>query len=880
MASRWIVPTTATNSLDGASSIVPGALALESHLRKLCDAILELLPDEKRPGSVLKEVLPSLIPVICSCLPSTSEIRRELEAWEHRSAQLIRLATMHSSNGAAEFQARLERTTLLANRAIESIEFLKGWMRDADSASAQRGSIDSADSAGSSSFPSAESHLRELCLGLEGLLQTSPDHGSVLSQVIPSLAHLFVDCDDSCLEQLKAERRAYEVSAIQLLEIAATLSIHAANELRQRVARSLASAARAIRSLEAMRTTTGPGNGASDDRGDSDVSELIPGTQQPPVEAVGESDRARAEDLYAEAGRYQQQRDYEAAERLFTEALRFDPSFRLAYLHRGRVRLHLRQPAQAIVDLDAAIRLSSDDSLGFGSRGDALVLCGRFQDAIADYSRALELRPDNRVVRYNRAVAFRQAGNLSEAWDELALLVEIEPDNAALYLNRGMICVARGERHAAIREYRKAVSLQPDSIEATERLWELQRAKQSESKTDSQVPDLGGQSDREVQVDDGDIPLIPLGGPERISDDAISQILTDDSIPSASPSPDRTARTQSLNAAVTAGDQVIPVEEANSERQRTSKSRPGEATKSQEGVVSQSTQATVNSARQHQSSGIVDRQSNPDVESESGYQITIQCPSCQSPSSVRWDRLQSGKVLACRRCGGGFTSEEDGTLLSVEKGADGKWRRMIRRPTPWHKLRWVQGSVLSGLLAVTLLFLLTRPTRITEPELPEDLEPRAKLFAEAWLKKDYRIIRRLTHPAEGPQLFAWHKKHPAPELKQKPKIAVEVISDEPPVATLIVRLDGFKAADGSPRELALDWKEQNGQWLFLPTSETRLSSRTRAHIPGPAPAVVVMTGVSICPHRGSFAANSMMSPAIAIVNDPAGSLFPFWSDRS
>ena len=211
------------------------------------------------------------------------------------------------------------------------------------------------------------------------------------------------------------------------------------------------------------------------------------------------------------------------------------------------------------------------------------------------------------------------------------------------------------------------------------------------------------------------------------------------------------------------------------------------------------------------------------------YQITIYCPSCQSPSTIRWDRLQPGKVLACRNCGDGFTSRPDGTLMSVEKGSDGKWRMQNRREPRWFESRRVAGSAATALLICIATFVAMRPAKVVQQELPEDLETRVQVFAEAWLKKDYQIIRRLTHPSHGPQLFAWHKKNPAPDSKQKVKINVEVVKDVPPVAMLVVRFDGLKPPESPSRELFLNWKEQNGEWLFLPTTETRISARLGAH---------------------------------------------------
>ena len=50
------------------------------------------------------------------------------------------------------------------------------------------------------------------------------------------------------------------------------------------------------------------------------------------------------------------------------------------------------------------------------------------------------------------------------------------------------------------------------------------------------------------------------------------------------------------------------------------------------------------------------------------------CPSCGISSTVRWDKLQLGKVLACPRCQKNFTVKGDGRLNEVIKDRQGRWK--------------------------------------------------------------------------------------------------------------------------------------------------------------------------------------------------------------
>lgn len=788
------------------------ALRLEGPLRKCCEALMELLPESEEQASLLMDVLPSLLPQIRATIPPTLPMRRELQTWEERSGQLIQLAQLHCESAAEELSRKLQRATELAHKAIHSLECLAETSSTSEDSTAAKGSNRCA----AERHRPMEVHLREFCRVVLELLRASSEHGSVLSQTIPSMTAVFADLDFSSLDQMKAERRSRETTVVSLIAMAATLSDQAAKDLRQRVARSLASAARVIRALEAMQTTASPAASPvyRSDFADSALSDAeilaAPGTS---VETgadgnISDSERERALESYRRAGLCQQQQDFASAERLYGEALQADPAFRLAYLHRGRVRLLRGHPQLAVDDLNEAIRLSAEDTLAFSSRGDALALCGQFSKAIVDYSRALELRPDSRVVRYNRAVAYRQQGMLDAAWEELELLSRLDSTNASVYLNRGLVCLALGERDRAVREFRNAIDCQPDCEEAMARLKELAPSETSDSIS------IGQASDADVARRQAR-PARRRPPGAALSDAEAQQILVEEDAP-----------VLALNAPTSVSEKTEP------------SGRPTTT-----GVVSGVTKDCSAKNDPEAPSTEIDREqsqispaTDPVVASKSSgaltavHQISLQCPACGFPSSVRWDRLQPGKVFACRSCNGGFTSRDDGSLMAVEKGIDGKWRAMSGRPHRLYQSRWVAAICLAMLIVCTFtLSGMFRSRSGLEPELPEELESRVQLFAEAWLKRDYRIIRRMTDPSQGPYLFAWHKKNPAPESRSKVKIAVEVVKDAPPITMVKVLIDGVKAADDK-RELSLTWKEQNGEWLFLPTAETRVKSRFGARI--------------------------------------------------
>lgn len=76
------------------------------------------------------------------------------------------------------------------------------------------------------------------------------------------------------------------------------------------------------------------------------------------------------------------------------QAIAADSSDREALLHRGRIRLALRENEKAFADLDRAIGLGLERAEAYAGRGFARVWISRdYEGGLADYDRAIELNP-------------------------------------------------------------------------------------------------------------------------------------------------------------------------------------------------------------------------------------------------------------------------------------------------------------------------------------------------------------------------------------------------------------------------------------------------------------------------------------------------------
>jgi hypothetical protein len=129
-------------------------------------------------------------------------------------------------------------------------------------------------------------------------------------------------------------------------------------------------------------------------------------------------------------------------------------------------------------------------------------------------------------------------------------------------------------------------------------------------------------------------------------------------------------------------------------------------------------------------------------------------------------------------------------------------------------------TALSVLLVLAVCLYGRWRSRPAVAELPNDLPSRGELWGQAWLNNDRLLLRRLTSSSHDRQLHPWLLRHPPLSDEEKttsppPEIHIRVQKTKVNQAIVIVRITG--AALKAPRELRLDWVEQNDVWHFVPT---------------------------------------------------------------
>ena len=198
-----------------------------------------------------------------------------------------------------------------------------------------------------------------------------------------------------------------------------------------------------------------------------------------PFETWRQRPRIRA---YAEASHgyvKQKEKQYKAAIKHYTAALKLNPDLAELYHNRGALQNLLGKPESAIPDWDAALARNPDFTEAYFNRAGAKTTLGDFEGGIVDCNAAIERNPDAAPAYYNRAqarMALKQYTEGIEDYDKALSIGLSEADAYGAYYNRalanyllGLDKAAEGDAaeavrlyHAAIPDYTKAIQVAPE----------------------------------------------------------------------------------------------------------------------------------------------------------------------------------------------------------------------------------------------------------------------------------------------------------------------------------------------------------------------------------------------------------------------------------
>lgn len=150
----------------------------------------------------------------------------------------------------------------------------------------------------------------------------------------------------------------------------------------------------------------------------------------------------------------------------FSQALRIDPKFVLAYYNRALALQHLGEAQRAIQDYSEAIRLEPHFVDAYANRGVVYENLQQYERAIRDYSEAIRLAPKIAVNHANRASSYGKLGRHQEAVSDYEEAVRLDPrDDGTLDAFAWMLATAST---ASVRDGKRAVGLARDACELTQ----------------------------------------------------------------------------------------------------------------------------------------------------------------------------------------------------------------------------------------------------------------------------------------------------------------------------------------------------------------------------------------------------------------------------
>jgi len=231
------------------------------------------------------------------------------------------------------------------------------------------------------------------------------------------------------------------------------------------------------------------------------------------------------------------------------------------------------------------------------------------------------------------------------------------------------------------------------------------------------------------------------------------------------------------------------------------------------------------------------RKVNPASE---GSVLRVDCPSCGAHGAIRWDKL--GHVHVCRSCSRSFRVNSSGGLVEVVGASDNKWIEKEKRSVTSNRARTMRFVIrrllpVVGLAAVLLLSLrlYSRPATASDMELPRELKPRAELFTQAWLKKDWSRMRLLVRPGEDRNLYKWSVRSAPPlttsldgQTAKDIAVDVTVLSIQSQKATVRVQVrDPIGTSANTHLDFQQLWEDRDGAWFFIVPSEQTGAKRKR-----------------------------------------------------
>ena len=181
---------------------------------------------------------------------------------------------------------------------------------------------------------------------------------------------------------------------------------------------------------------------------------------------TSQAQSAQAHELYAEATRAYESKDFNRAITLYGQFIVLQPDHAEAYYKRGNALKDLGRLNEAVASYDAAIERKPDFQYAWCNRGAVQLGLGQQEAALGSFDRATQLNPRDLVAHANRAALLQGLSRWQEALASHDQVLALNPQLFQSWFQRGNVLRQLGNREAALASYREALKLKPDYAEA------------------------------------------------------------------------------------------------------------------------------------------------------------------------------------------------------------------------------------------------------------------------------------------------------------------------------------------------------------------------------------------------------------------------------
>jgi tetratricopeptide (TPR) repeat protein len=146
----------------------------------------------------------------------------------------------------------------------------------------------------------------------------------------------------------------------------------------------------------------------------------------------------------------------------FTEAVRLNERYWIAYYNRGMAYLNNKQFSEAVRDFRMSLAGNPDDAQAMLQISNCLMQMNQNEDALSELNRLLMIHPDFGEGYYHRAMIYKHMVNLQRAVDDCNKSIQLGFSGSMVYALRGQMHYLLREYDQAKTDYSQAILVSPD----------------------------------------------------------------------------------------------------------------------------------------------------------------------------------------------------------------------------------------------------------------------------------------------------------------------------------------------------------------------------------------------------------------------------------